>query len=179
MTRLATLLGTASIVLTVGLVAGHATGRNGTEDHHPEAWLDALDPVFEGVGLRRRTDVNIQINSRDVARGYSRPGCDGLLLASPLPRTAQSWLHVAPRLDLAHFEIQYMYRGMVFKTVPAPRRLLDRLLGELAGKSALVAPRVTALAERGHCGLLSAAVEVLADAVLPGTGIPDRENSQS
>lgn len=130
-------------------------------------WLTAA--VYER-GLRRRVDVSIEIDAREVATGFSRVDCDGLLLIAPLPRTAQGWERVAPRLDLAGFTVHYLYDGRRHPGVPQLRRLSDRLLAELWSVPAADRPRMVAVAEAGHCELLARVEGVLADYSRGGAG---------
>lgn len=127
----------------------------------PERALEMLDTALSGTGLRRRDDVVIEMNGREVARGFSRADCDGLLLVSVLPRTAQGWAHIAPRLDLEAFEVTYIYDGAAHMRVPRLKRLGDRLLDELRPNSPSALPRVAAIAEAGSCGLALRAATAL------------------
>jgi len=104
-------------------------------------------------GLRRRGDVLIEIDTREVAGGFSRADCDGLLLIAPLPQTAQGWGHIAPRLDLSGFTVHYAYDGSLHSDVPQLQRLRDRLMVELRPTSDSNWPRLVAIAEAGNCNL--------------------------
>lgn len=162
----------ASLALALALLCAGVSPRNAAV-HAPEApWLDSLGVELRRAGLRQRTDVAIEINEREVARGFSRPGCDGLLLVTALPRTAQGWRHVAPRLDLSAFSVRYAYAGTLHERLPRFARLRDRLLGELAGAALPGARPVVALAERGQCELTRAAVAALGTVAPPAAVAP-------
>jgi hypothetical protein len=140
------------------------------------ALLDALNHLLADSGLHQRDDVSIELNGRDVALGFSRPGCDGLMLVAVLPHTAQGWAHMAPRLDLSRYHLGYLYNGARYPSVPRLERLADRLWGDLRPHRISIFPQVIALAEAGHCGLARSAAAVL-EAVsrgrLPAAGHPE------
>jgi hypothetical protein len=123
-------------------------------------WLDAVDKALFQRGLIHRHDVVVQVNNVEVARGFSRMDCDGLLLVTQLPNTAQGWQHVAPTVEFSRYAIRYVYDGEVYDAVPILPRLRHWLLGTLPGS---FEPRglVTGLAEVGHCHLLSRALPVI------------------
>jgi len=127
----------------------------------PNGVMEILDAALSDTGLRRRDDVVIEMNGREVAHGFSRADCDGLLLVSALPRTAQGWAHIAPRLDLAAFDVTYIYDGIAYERVPRLMRLGDRLLHELGRDEPSTLPRLAAVAEAGGCGLALRAATVL------------------
>jgi hypothetical protein len=138
-------------------------------------WITAA--AYE-QGLRRRIDVSIEIDASEVATGFSRVDCDGLLLIAPLPQTAQGWDHVAPRLDLSGFAVHYLYDGTMHPGVPRLRRLGDRLLAELRPVPASSRPRMVAVAEAGHCDLLARVGGALADFSLGGAAYDGDEVAQ-
>ena len=125
--------------------------------------LDWIAAAIYDNGFRRRADVVIEIDAGEVAAGFSRPDCDGLLLFAPLPYTAQGWGHIAPRLDLTGFAVHYVYDGTLYAEVPRLQRLGDRLMAELRPKSASSRPRLAALAEAGDCDLVADAETSLMD----------------
>lgn len=127
----------------------------------PPALLDAIGDSLADAGLHQRDDVSIEMNGRDVALGFSRPGCDGLMLVSVLPHTAQGWAHMAPRLDLSNFQLGYLYNGARYPLVPKLERLTGQLWGDLRPHRISMFPQVIALAEAGHCGLARSAAAVL------------------
>lgn len=133
--------------------------------------LGALSARLVEAGLRRRDDVVIEINGREVALGFSRSGCDGLLLMGSLPQTAQGWSHIAPRLDLSPYRVRYLYDGALHARVPRLQRLGDRLLAELRPDIVSSLPRLMAIAEAGNCSLLQSAMYVL-KAFSQGQSIP-------
>jgi len=123
--------------------------------------LDAVSATLMKAGLQRRDDVIIEIGGDEVALGFSRGNCDGLLLIAPLPHTAQGWSHIAPRLNMSAFNVQYLYDGALHAQVPRLQRLEDRLLSDLSPGFATTLPRLLAIAEAGDCGLLQSAVDAL------------------
>jgi hypothetical protein len=172
MTRTIALLASASLALSLGVLCAGVAARAAPADAQDAPSLDALGAALAGAGLRQRSDVDIEINQRDVARGFSRPGCDGLLLVAVLPRTAQGWRHIAPQLDLSAFRVSYAYDGILYERLPRLARLRDRLLAELAGRELPPQQRVVALAERGECALVPAAAPLLAEPA-PGAAAPN------
>ena len=149
-------------VAVVGLCIGLASAEprlSGRLDQELE-WITA--GMYE-QGLQRRVDVLIEINASEVAKGFSRAECDGLLLIAPLPQTAQDWVHIAPRLNLSGFTVHYIYGGKIHLGAPVLRRLGDRLSAELRREPASSRPRMVAVAEAGSCGLLASVKGVLAD----------------
>jgi hypothetical protein len=116
---------------------------------------------MHGKGLDRRADVLIEIDGREVARGFSRAGCNGLVLIAPLPHTAQGWGHVAPRLDLHGYTVHYAYDGALHHDVPGLQRLRARLAAQLRPVAASNQPRMLAVAEAGHCHLVDSVASAL------------------
>ena len=127
----------------------------------PSALLDAIRHPLDDSGLHQRDDVSIELNGQEVALGFSRPDCDGLMLVAVLPQTAQGWAHMAPRLDLSTYRLRYFYDGVAYPSVPGLERLADRLRGDLRPHRTRVFPQVIAIAEAGHCGLARGAAAVL------------------
>ncbi|MEP6389956.1 MAG: hypothetical protein ABJ056_08520 [Halioglobus sp.] len=136
-----------------------------TAGHRVNIWTTPqINTVTEGIieaGLKHRDDVNIEIGGQEVALGFSRQGCDGLLLIASLPNTAQGWSHIAPRMDMTAFNVQYLYDSTLHAQVPRLQRLTDKLLSELRPGFELTPPRLMAIAEAGHCGLLQSTIYVL------------------
>ena len=122
-------------------------------------WLDATDVELFQHGLLHRHDVAIRVNDAEIARGYSRSDCGGLLLVAQLPNTAQGWHNVAPRIEFSNYEIRYVYDGNVYEAVPTIPRLRDWLVGTLPGRFEQ-RELVIGLAETGQCELLSRALRV-------------------
>jgi len=162
-------LSACALTLCMGLGS-----RNRATEADPAVALVRLSAALAVAGLERREDVVIEMNEREVAYGFSRRGCDGLLLVTVLPRTAQGWAHVAPRLDLSAFDVAYLYDGMRYARVPRLERLGDRLLSELGPAAAETLPRLTAVAEAGDCGLARSAVAVLEAFSRGQTGTADQ-----
>ena len=142
----------------------------------PTVLLDGIRHWLADSGLQQRDDVSIELNGRDVALGFSRTGCDGLMLVAVLPHTAQGWAHMAPRLDLSAYQLRYFYDGARYPSVPRFERLAGQLWGDLRPHRTSIFPQVIALAEAGHCGLARSAAAVL-EAVsrgrLPPAGRPE------
>ncbi|MEP4147470.1 MAG: hypothetical protein ABJL54_09635 [Halioglobus sp.] len=132
---------------------------------HANTWatpkFNAVKAGLIEAGLQHRDDVNIEIGEREVAFGFSRRGCDGLLLIALLPNTAQGWSHIAPRMDMTAFNVQYFYDNTLHAQVPRLQRLGDKLLSQLRPGFALTPPRLLAIAEAGNCRLLQSTVYVL------------------
>jgi hypothetical protein len=126
----------------------------------PGEWLHTVDHAMADVGIRQRRDISIRLSANEVAHGYSRPSCPGLLLVAPLPETAQGWGHVAPAVDLSRFQISYIFKGTVHESVPLLSRLRSSLIADLIGlpdESNLV----VALAEVGDCQLAADATTAI------------------
>lgn len=135
------------------------SGRSVTAE--PAALLHAIRHSLSESGLHRREDVLIEINGREVALGFSRPGCDGLLLVTVLPHTAQGWAHMAPRLDLSTYRLAFLHDGVQYPSVPRIERLAVQLRGDLGPHRTRTFPQVIAIAEAGQCGLAPKAAAVL------------------
>jgi len=161
MTRRVDSLAFTSLALSLALLCQQIVRPAAAADDWALWLLDGISAELSDKLLRQRSDVNIEINQREVARGYSLPGCDGLLLVAVLPSTAQGWPHIAPRLDLSAFRLRYAYAGVLHERVPRFARLRDRLFAELASREQGAHERIVALAERGGCGLLPAAASSL------------------
>ncbi len=129
-------------------------------DTDPGEWLHTVDHALEDLGIRQRRDIVITLSNIEVAHGYARPGCPGLLLVAPLPETAQGWGHVAPGLDLSRFEISYVFQGRVHDSVPLLSRLRSTLIADLIGLPD-ASNRVVALAEAGSCRLAADATSAI------------------
>jgi hypothetical protein len=176
MSRFYRIVGIAVIVACALTFYGslQQSGRGVATD--PFTLLDILRPSLADSGLHQSGDVLIELNGREVALGFSRAGCDGLLLVSILPRTAQGWAHMAPRLDLTSFRIGYLYEGALYPAVPRFERLGRGLLGDLRPHEADPSPQVVAIAESGHCDLASsaaAALKAISRGRSPLAGRPD------
>jgi hypothetical protein len=148
-----------SLFLAAVLLFWTVPWKNAVPATRSVAWLDEADVQLFRHGLVHRHDVVIRVNDMDVARGYSRSGCDGLLLVAQLPNAAQGWNYVAPKLDLSNFEMRYVYKDEVYEKAPTLERLRGWLVGTLPGQfEARVL--VVGLAETGHCHLIQRAVPV-------------------
>ena len=161
MSRLSQIIGLAAVfICAVSLYRTlEQSARNVAAE--PAAWLDAIRQSLVDSGLHRRDDVSIKMNGDEVALGFSRPGCDGMILVAILPHTAQSWARMAPRLDLSSFHLGYFYKGTLHRSVPRLERLAGRLRGELRPQEADKLPQVVAIAETGHCALTPSAAPAL------------------
>ena len=130
--------------------------------NHLVQWLDAVDIELSRHGILHRHDVQIEINNTEVARGFSSPYCDGLLLIAQLPNTSQGWHRIAPQVDISRYKTRYLFNGEAFEQVPVLPRLRSWLVGTLPG-TAERRETVIALAEAGHCGLLPRALAIVAN----------------
>lgn len=151
----------AAIAATMWSLCGglaRAEPRLTGELTHHLGWITA---EIHEKGLRRRVDVVIEIDASEVAAGFSRPDCDGLLLIAPLPQTAQGLGRIAPRLDLSGFTVRYTYDGAWYRNVPRLQRLRDRLMAELRPAVAADLPRLIAVAEASTCDLFARAEATL------------------
>ena len=163
MKRFFELLALAGIAATVGVLCEGLTIAEPPVRGGLSMELDWIATAMQQKGIRRRTDVVIEIDAVEVAAGFSRPDCDGLLLFVPLPHTAQGWGHIAPRLDLSGFVVHYVYGGALHADVPRFQRLGDRLIAELRPNSGSSRPRLAALAEAGSCDLAVSVETALMD----------------
>ena len=177
MTQVVAWSGLASLALALVLLGAGASARTARVDIPEAQWLDALGATIGGAGLRQRADVVIEISGREVARGFSRSGCDGLLLVAPLPRTAQGWRHIAPRLDLSGFRVGYAYAGSVHERLPRLARLRDGLLAELGRREPARARPAVALAESGQCALTRAVLPALGTQALTYGYVPSTQDN--
>jgi hypothetical protein len=126
----------------------------------PGEWLHTVDHALADVGIRQRRDIKIHLSGNEVAHGYSRTGCPGLLLVAPLPETAQGWGHVAPAVDLSRFHVSYIFKGTVHDSVPLLSRLRNSLIADLIGLPD-EHNLVVALAEAGDCRLAADATTAI------------------
>jgi len=161
MSRFLQALGIAAIIISALTIYGSLERPGRGVIVEPSALLDAIRGPLADSGLHWRDDVSIEMNGRAVALGFSRQGCDGLMLVAILPHTAQSWAHLAPRLDLSTFRLGYLYQGALYPSVPSLARLAGRLRGDLTPRRTGRLPQVVALAEAGHCDLARSAAAVL------------------
>lgn len=123
-------------------------------------WLDSADVTLFKKRLVHRHDVAIRINDSDVARGYSKAGCTGILLVTQLPHSAQGWAAVAPQVDLSGFSKRYLFEGRIYDDIPTLKRLGHWLKGTLPGVFS-TRNLVIGLAERGPCQLMQQAIPLL------------------
>ena len=149
-----------SLLLAAVLVLWTAPWKDALPEARSVQWLDRADVELFHHGLLHRHDVVIRVNHIDVARGYSRSDCDGLLLVAQLPNTAQGWRHVAPKVEFSKFSIRYVYDGEIYESLPTLPKLRNWLVGTLPG---LFAQRglVIGLAEVGQCGLVDSALPAI------------------
>ena len=152
-----------SLMVAMALTLDGGASEAEVASEHVVEWLDQLNGVLANASLEQRHDVVIEINDVEVARGYSQPACDGLLLVARLPDNAQGWQHIAPQVDISRYAVGYLFAGTVYHRAPVLPRLRSRLLDALPGT--LEHPgSIVAFAEAGHCDLMSpatTAVEVL------------------
>ena len=161
MSRLFGIFGIAAIIVCALTLFGslEQSGRHIASD--PSDVLDGIRHSLADSGLHQRSDVSIEMNEREVALGFSRADCDGLMLVAVLPHTAQGWAHMAPRLDLSAYQLGYLYDGVAYPSVPRLERLVDRLRDDLRPHRTSRMPRVVGVAEAGRCGLARNAARVL------------------
>jgi hypothetical protein len=145
-----------SLMAAIALTLEGGASEIEVAPEHAVAWLDQVNDVLSNTSLEQRHDVVIEINDVEVARGYSRPTCDGLLLIARLPDNAQGWQHVAPQVDFSRYTVRYLFAGTVYKRTPVLSRLRSRLLDALPGTSGHRAS-IVAFAEAGQCDLTSLA----------------------
>jgi len=158
--RSTNLLALLSLLLAAILVLWTAPWKDVLPETRSGQWLDEADIELFHHGLLHRHDVVIRVNDMEVARGYSRSDCDGLLLVAQLPNTAQGWQHVAPKVEFSKFVIRYVYDGEIYGSMPTLPKLRNWLVGTLPG---LFEQRglVIGLAEVGRCGLVDSALPVI------------------
>jgi len=161
MSRLFRIFGVAAIIVCALTLYGSLGQSGHSVAADPSVLLDAIRDSLADSGLLERNDVSIELNDREVALGFSRPGCDGLMLVAVLPHTAQGWAHMAPRLDLSTYHLAYFYDGARYPSVPRFERLAGRLRGDLRLHRTRLLPQVIAIAEAGYCGLARSAAPVL------------------
>ena len=150
-----------SLIFAAVLLYATASWKNAAPVTRSAEWFDLLDVELSKEEFLHRHDVVIRINNAEVARGYSRAGCNGLLLVAQLPNSAQGWRYIAPTIDLSNSAVHYIYEGEIYHTAPALQRLRNWLVGTLPGYFRSRAMTV-GLAEFGHCHLLERAAPLLA-----------------
>jgi hypothetical protein len=161
MSSLVRIFGVAAIIVCALTLYASLEQAGGRVMAAPPVPLDGIRHWLADSGLQQRVDVSIELNGRDVARGFSREGCDGLMLVAVLPHTAQGWAHMAPRLDLSAYQLRYFYDGARYPSVPRFERLAGQLWGDLRPHRTRLIPQVIAIAEAGQCGLARSAAGVL------------------
>ena len=157
-----------SLLLAAALLFATAPSKSAPPAARSAQWLDAVDLELLGKDLLHRHDVRIRVNDAEVARGYSRAGCDGLLLVAQLPNAAQGWRYIAPSIDWSSSTVRYIYDGEVYPSAPVLQKLQGWLVGTLPGYFE-PRPLMVGLAEFGHCHLIERAAPLLA-----GSQPPDR-----
>ena len=171
--RLLNLIALLSLVLSAGLLYLTASWKNAAPATRSVEWLDSVDIELFRKELLHRHDIVIRVNNAEVARGYSRAGCDGLLLVAQLPNSAQGWRYIVPGIDLSKSTVRYIYAGKVYTSAPVVKKLRNWLIGTLPG---LFEPRalMVGLAEFGNCHLIERAAPLLAATQSPaGLGIAE------
>lgn len=163
MNRLTEVLAVAGLLVTALVLYVRLTNENPQLMRKTTHDLLVIGAVLRDYDLHRRSDVTIKLDSTPVAAGFSRLDCDGLLLIAPLPKTAQSWGHLAPRLDLDSYAVKYTYAGDWYYEVPRLQRLVDRVVDDFRKIPASSRPRLVAVAESGECGLTAAVESALTD----------------
>ena len=155
-----------SLAVAVVLLFSTASLKNAAAATRSVEWLDSIDVALYRKDLLHRHDIRIRINNAEVARGYSRHGCDGLLLVAQLPISAQGWRYIAPNIDLSKSTVRYIYEGKIYASAPVLQKLRSWLVGTLPG---FFEPRalMVGLAEFGHCHLMERAAPVLAASHAP------------
>jgi len=176
MSSLVRIVGVAAIIVCALTLYASLEQAGSRVMAEPPVLLDAIRHWLADSGLQQRDDVSIELNGRDVALGFSREGCDGLMLVAVLPHTAQGWSHMAPRLDLSAYQLRYFYDGARYPSVPSFERLAGRLWGDLRPNRSRLLPQVIAVAEAGHCGLArstAGVLEAVSQGRLPPLGDPE------
>jgi hypothetical protein len=159
--RLLNLTALFSLVLAAALLYSTASWKDAAPATRSVQWLDSVDVELFRMELLHRHDVMIRVNNMEVARGYSRAGCDGLLLVAQLPNSAQGWRYIAPTIDLSNSTVRYVYKGNIYRTAPVLQKLRGWLVGTLPGHFESRAMTV-GLVEFGHCHLIERAAPLLA-----------------
>jgi hypothetical protein len=159
--RILNLTALLSLLLAAVLLYATASWKSAAPATRSVQWLDAVDIELFGVELLHRHDIRIRVNNTEVARGYSRAGCDGFLLVAQLPNSAQGWRYIAPSIDWSDSTMRYVYKGAVYQSAPVLQKLQSWLLGTLPGRFE-PRPLTVGLAEFGHCDLIERAAPLLA-----------------
>jgi hypothetical protein len=159
--RLLNLTALLSLVLAAVLLYATASWKNAAPATRSVEWFDSVDVELFRKELLHRHDIVLRVNNAEVARGYSRAGCEGLLLVAQLPSSAQGWRYIAPNVDLSKSTVRYIYAGEIYASAPVVQKLRSWLVGTLPG---LFEPRalMVGLAEFGHCHLIDRAAPLLA-----------------
>lgn len=153
-----------TVLCVVAAAALAATHHGGSHPHHQSRadTLHRLAHALEDGGLQYRPDVVVQVSGQPAAWGYSMPGCDGLLLLTLLPRTAQSWAHILPAVQQRGYVETYIYRGEIAAQAPNLRRLGDLIINDLGNpEHDPMQLALIGLAEKGGCGLTARATALL------------------
>jgi hypothetical protein len=150
-----------SLLLAAALLFATAPSKSAPPAARSVQWLDAVDLELLGKDLLHRHDIRIRVNNAEVARGYSRAGCDGFLLVAQLPNSAQGWRYIAPSIDWSNSTVSYIYDGHIYPSAPVMQKLRNWLVGTLPGYFE-PRPLMIGLAEFGHCHLIERAAPLLA-----------------
>jgi hypothetical protein len=159
--RILILTALLSLFIAAVLLYSTASWKDTAPQTRSVEWLDSVDVELFREDLLHRHDIQIRVNSAEVARGYSRADCDGVLLVAQLPNSAQGWRYIAPTIDLSNAVVRFIYKGDIYPTVPVLQKLRSWLVGNLPG---LFQRRelTVGLAEFGHCHLIERAAPLLA-----------------
>lgn len=107
-------------------------------------------------GLKKSEQSRMLVSGEPVAVAYGRPGCEGLLVVAPLPRTAQGLKHVLGSLEGAFSEIGFVFKGEAHENYPLWQRLASNLEIALTRRSGVLSPfgePLFAYGEVGSCEL--------------------------
>ena len=144
--------------------------------------LHQLAHVLEEDAFRYRPDIIVRVSGESAAWGFSTPGCDGVLLLTLLPETAQSWAHVLPEVSRDDYAVTYVYRGETLTEAPVRQRAVDVLVRDLSSAShESFSPSFSllGLAEKGDCGLTERAIKQISAHLKHNRSIPHTHDNKA
>lgn len=148
----------ARLVLLIALItapllglAWKATDEPG-RDFEWGAQVREAETILRLSGLTPSARSQITISGEPAAAIYQRPGCPGVLIVVPLPRTAHSFDQVVPGVSGPREAGGFVHRGEVVADYPRWSRWMAALAHDLRlGGDA--DETVFAFREIGGCGL--------------------------
>lgn len=150
------LLAASSVALALACGLWLKSGETWAARFDRGAILKEITLTLARDGLTPLEKIAFRINGAPAALAFKRGDCRGVLLAAPLPRSAQSIGQIAPQLANAP-STGFVFEGEITAGHPTLGRLAARIGREVADlyrrNPAVAEPPVLAIAEYGDCRL--------------------------